>query len=133
MTVNDGRGISGMKEERCPFCHPQASAIILKNQQCYAIRDIAPVTRGHLLIIPYRHVGNYFDTTEEERGGILDLVDQARVYMDRAYSPQGYNIGVNVGMVAGQSVMHTHFHFIPRYRGDTKEIGGGIRRVVSPK
>jgi diadenosine tetraphosphate (Ap4A) HIT family hydrolase len=107
--------------------------MLLKNDLCYAILDIAPVTKGHLLIIPFRHVRTYFETTDEERHSILNLVDDAKIYTDEQYSPQGYNIGVNVGAVAGQSIMHTHVHFIPRYRGDTREIGGGIRRVVSPK
>jgi diadenosine tetraphosphate (Ap4A) HIT family hydrolase len=115
----------------CPFCNPRPSSIVLKNDLCYAIRDIAPVTKGHLLIIPFRHVSNYFDTTDEERHNILDLVDTAKTYTDERYAPQGYNIGVNVGDVAGQSILHTHFHFIPRYQGDTREIGGGIRRVIS--
>jgi diadenosine tetraphosphate (Ap4A) HIT family hydrolase len=117
--------------EGCPFCNPRPSTILLKNEQCYAISDIAPVTWGHLLIIPFRHVETYFGTTPEERSSILALVDEAKEYTEELYSPQGYNIGVNVGNVAGQSIMHTHFHFIPRYRGDTREIGGGIRRVVS--
>ncbi|MDD1678429.1 MAG: HIT family protein [Methanomicrobiales archaeon] len=115
----------------CPFCNPRNSSIVLKNALCYAIHDIAPVTRGHLLIIPYRHVENYFDTTYEEKCSIIALVDDAKALTDAEYSPAGYNIGVNVGGVAGQSIMHTHFHFIPRYHGDTTEIGGGIRRVVS--
>jgi Diadenosine tetraphosphate (Ap4A) hydrolase and other HIT family hydrolases len=104
---------------------------VLKNERCYAIHDIAPVTQGHLLIIPFRHAETYFDTSVDERRDILDLIDKAKTYADSRYSPQGYNIGVNVGNVAGQSIRHTHFHFIPRYRGDTHEIGGGIRRVIS--
>jgi diadenosine tetraphosphate (Ap4A) HIT family hydrolase len=115
----------------CPFCNPDPFQIVLKNMLCYAIRDIAPVTRGHLLIIPFRHVDNYFLTTPQERQSILALVDKAKLFVDAEYSPEGYNIGVNVGGVAGQSIPHTHFHFIPRYRGDTTEIGGGIRRVIS--
>ncbi len=122
----------GTMLSRCPFCHPPQSSIILQNTECYAIPDIAPVTQGHLLIIPFRHVETYFDTTFKERQGILALIDEAKRYTEKNYSPQGYNIGVNVGNVAGQSIMHTHVHFIPRYLGDTREIGGGIRRVVSP-
>jgi diadenosine tetraphosphate (Ap4A) HIT family hydrolase len=117
----------------CPFCNPQPSSIILKNELYYAILDIALVTPGHLLIIPFRPVENYFGTTPEERRCILILVDEAKAYTDVRYSPPGYNIRVNVGRVAGQSVMHTHFHFIPRYRGDTREIGGGIRRVIAQR
>lgn len=115
----------------CPFCHPAESAIIQRNAACYVITDISPVTRGHVLIIPFRHVPTFFATTAEERNCILSMVDRLKIRMDDAYSPDGYNIGVNVGEVAGQSIMHTHVHFIPRYRGDMKEVGGGVRRVVS--
>ncbi len=115
----------------CPFCNPRASSILMKNDLCYAILDISPVTNGHLLIIPFRHVETYFDATREEKHRILDLVDMAKTYTEQRYSPEGYNIGVNVGEAAGQSIPHAHIHFIPRYRGDTEEIAGGIRRVVA--
>jgi diadenosine tetraphosphate (Ap4A) HIT family hydrolase len=115
---------------QCPFCDPPHNAILLGGEHCYALWDQYPVNPGHVLIIPFRHVETYFETTLEERQCISSLVDQARELVERQYAPDGYNIGVNVGRVAGQSVPHTHIHFIPRYRGDTKKVGEGIRKVV---
>ncbi len=118
------------KAADCPFCNIPAEAIVVRNDLCFAIRDADPVTRGHMLIIPFRHVESYFDTTFGEKVAVIDLVEKVRNRIDAEYSPDGYNFGVNIGAAAGQSVMHVHFHFIPRYRGDTPHPGGGIRKVL---
>lgn len=107
----------------CPFCNPAPGDIVAKNNLCYARYDIHPVSPGHLLVIPFRHVGSYFDTTDEERMAIARLIDDCRGLTDRDRRPDGYNIGVNVGEAAGQNVMHVHIHFIPRYRGDASTEG----------
>ena len=117
----------------CPFCSPAAGDIEAQNDLAYARFDVYPANPGHMLIIPFRHVASYFDLSFEERAAIRDLVDRCREIADERYSPDGYNIGVNVGEVAGQSVMHTHIHFIPRYRGDVKHALGGIRAVIPEK
>lgn len=118
---------------RCPFCNPAPKDIIVANDLCYARRDIHPVSPGHLLVIPFRHVASYFDTTYDERMAIARLIDDCKMLTEREYHPDGYNIGVNVGEVAGQHVMHVHVHFIPRYRGDTEHQGGGVRGVLPGK
>ena len=115
----------------CPFCNPAPEDIVLENDLCYARYDIHPVSPGHLLVIPFRHVASYFDTTDEERMALARLIDGCREFTDRERHPDGYNIGVNVGEAAGQNVMHVHIHFIPRYRGDAPgEHEGGVRGVL---
>ncbi|MEG3055395.1 MAG: HIT family protein [Methanoculleus sp.] len=118
----------------CPFCNPAPEDIVAKNDLAYARYDIHPVSPGHLLIIPFRHVADYFETTYEERMALAHLIDDCRVISEREHHPDGYNIGINVGEVAGQAVMHVHIHFIPRYRGDAAGEGeGGVRRSVPGK
>ena len=118
---------------KCPFCHPIAEDIVRKNELCYAIWDRFPVSRGHMLVIPFRHEPDFFSLTREERAAMSDLVVSGRELIEENFSPAGYNIGVNVGSVAGQSVMHCHCHVIPRYAGDSRNPRGGIRGVVPGK
>jgi diadenosine tetraphosphate (Ap4A) HIT family hydrolase len=114
----------------CPFCNPSHRDILLQNDLTYVMADRFPVTRGHLLAIPFRHVPSFFDATPEERSALLDLVLEAKAYTDGRHHPDGYNIGVNVGRAAGQAVMHLHFHIIPRYKGEVKGKTGGMRWVI---
>ena len=117
-------------EPGCPFCNPDEREIVLRNGLAYARTDRFPVARGHMLVIPFRHVTSFFDTTPDERSAILDLVIGVRAALEEKHHPDGYNIGVNVGRYAGQAVMHVHFHVIPRYRGDAKGHHGGLRWVI---
>ena len=112
----------------CPFCHPDG--ILFENDVAYAKPDKFPVNPGHLLIIPKRHVADYFLTTEEEKATMLSLLDQAKLYLDGKHAPAGYNVGINVGEVAGQTIMHVHLHLIPRYQGDLDKPRGGVRGVI---
>lgn len=112
----------------CLFC--DASKAILRNELAYARFDDFPVNPGHVLIIPFRHFASFFDATPEERAAILALVDAARVLVDEQFAPGGYNLGVNIGPIAGQSVMHLHMHLIPRYAGDVENPKGGVRGVI---
>jgi len=117
-------------EPVCPFCNPSHRDILLQNDLAYVRTDRFPITRGHLLAIPFRHVSSFFDATPEERSALLDLVVGARTWTDERHHPDGYNIGVNVGRTAGQAVMHLHFHIIPRYKGEVKGKTGGMRWVI---
>jgi diadenosine tetraphosphate (Ap4A) HIT family hydrolase len=119
-----------MVPEPCPFCHPRAEEIIAKNHLCYALWDGFPVSRGHLLVIPYRHTLDFFSTTDEEKQALVLLIDECRAVIEKDLEPDGYNIGFNVGVAAGQTVMHCHCHVIPRYAGDVPNPRGGVRRVV---
>ena len=120
-----------MNEKKCPFCTPDV--YILNNDLAYARYDIYPVNDGHLLIIPFRHVSNYFELTIEECTAVFLLVDEAKGLLDKKHSPDGYNIGINVGESAGQTVWHVHVHVIPRYKDDMDDPRGGVRGVIPEK
>ncbi|ACR79348.1 HIT family protein [Kosmotoga olearia] len=122
-----------MKHIKCPFCNPDNSEIILKNDLCYARFDKYPVSTGHVLVIPFRHFSNYFEATMEEKIAMVRLIDEVKEFLDRKFKPDGYNIGVNVGKPAGQTVMHVHIHVIPRYKGDIEDPTGGVRGVISAR
>jgi diadenosine tetraphosphate (Ap4A) HIT family hydrolase len=118
------------EDHRCPFCSPDPKVIKAENTFWYARWDRFPASKGHMLVIPFRHVQDCFDTTPEEKASVFDVIDAARTIIDEKYSPDGYNVGFNAGRVAGQGVMHCHVHVIPRYRGDTDNPHGGVRGVV---
>ena len=115
----------------CPFCDSTNS--IIKGKSLYARYDNYPVSEGHTLIIPYRHVGNYFESSDEEKIEIIEMINNVKLMLDDKYSPDGYNIGINSGKAAGQTVMHMHVHVIPRYAGDVDDPRGGIRGVIPSK
>ncbi len=117
----------------CPFCNPSREEIVLANDLCYARYDKFPVSPGHLLLVPYRHIPTLFDATDEELAALLALVREAKTLLDGRFHPDGYNVGVNVGKAAGQTVMHLHVHVIPRYEGDVADPRGGVRGVVPEK
>ncbi|MDD4484042.1 MAG: HIT family protein [Methanoregula sp.] len=119
-----------MEPRKCPFCNPYAEDIVVKNDLCYARWDRHPVSKGHILIVPFRHEPDFFFLTNEEREAILALADDCKFVIEKNFRPTGYNIGFNVGGSAGQTAMHTYCHMIPRYPGDVQEIRGGIRAVV---
>lgn len=115
----------------CPFCSTESA--VLSNRLAYVRFDLNPVNRGHCLIIPFRHVADFFETTEEERQAMLTLADEAKAMLELKVSPDGYNLGLNVGTVAGQTVPHVHLHLIPRYAGDVDQPRGGVRGVIPSK
>ena len=117
----------------CPFCAPFGDDIVARNTLCYARWDRFPVSKGHLLIMPFRHAPDYFSLTAEEKAAMVALIDECKTIIDDNFNPAGFNIGYNVGRAAGQTVMHCHCHFIPRYEGDTDNPKGGVRRVVAGK
>lgn len=112
----------------CIFC--AAEEAVLQNDLAYARFDKYPVTRGHLLLIPRRHVASFFDCTEEERRALWALVEAGRRMLNELHSPDGFNVGINVGEAAGQTIMHAHVHLIPRYQGDIPNPRGGVRGVI---
>ena len=113
----------------CPFCSPPVDHVLIERPLAFVKRDGYPLTKGHSLVIPRRHVATFFETTNEERRAMLELLDEAKVLLDREHGPDGYNIGINNGVAAGQTVMHVHLHVIPRYLGDTSDPRGGIRWI----
>ena len=115
-------GQKGQKEE--PFA---------RFKKCYVMKDEFPVPPGHLLIIPYEHTPNWFAAKKEIKLDIIQAISQMKQIIDLEYNPEGYNIGMNCGEAAGQSVMHLHVHLIPRYKGDTSNPRGGVRGVIPSK
>ena len=117
----------------CPFCTLAPERVVLKNTLALAVMDAYPVSKGHTLVIPVRHVPSFFDTTAEERHALLALLDEAKGLLDREHGPAGYNVGINDGPAAGQTVGHLHIHLIPRYSGDQMDPRGGVRWVIPSK
>jgi len=114
----------------CPFCNVDPSIVIWENDLAVAFPDGFPVSSGHALVVPRRHVASWFDTTPEERQAIMEAIDAVRGGIQERLSPDGWNIGINDGAAAGQTVMHLHVHLIPRYDGDVPDPRGGIRGVI---
>ena len=122
-----------MSEPACPFCNPDASRLFHAGTHVLGLWDGFPVTPGHALLITKRHVASFFETTPEERTELIEATFLARAtILERQASPQpaAFNIGVNVGAYAGQTVFHLHLHVIPRYPGDVADPRGGIRHVI---
>ena len=107
--------------------------IICETATCVAFFDGYPVSPGHALIVPKRHVSSYFDLTDHEREAMNVMLQYVKRVVGERFHPDGYNIGINVGQVAGQSVYHCHMHLIPRYAGDVENPKGGVRGVIPKK
>ena len=112
----------------CELC--QLAEVVLENDLAYARPDSHALSRGHMLVVPKRHVADFFAMTAAEQGAVLALLGQAQRLIQEKHAPDGYNIGANVGKAAGQSRMHVHLHLIPRYAGDVPDPRGGIRCVL---
>lgn len=118
----------------CPFCRRiAASAVVTGNDLAVALADGFPVSPGHMLVVPRRHVADFFLLTAEEQAAVWSLLEPVRRHIEKNHSPDGYNLGINIGAAAGQTVDHAHLHVIPRYAGDVEDPRGGVRWVVSRK
>ena len=117
----------------CPFCSLPAERFALQSEYAVVIRDAFPVSPGHTLVIPKRHVASFFDITDAERTDLMSLLAAARDDLEREFHPAGYNVGINDGAAAGQTVPHLHIHLIPRYDGDRDDPRGGVRWVLPDK
>jgi diadenosine tetraphosphate (Ap4A) HIT family hydrolase len=119
--------------ESCPFCTVPATRIIEAGEHAFVIDDAFPVSPGHTLVVARRHVWDFFGLSAEETADVMRLVQSAKRRLDRDLDPAGYNIGINNGGAAGQTVMHVHVHLIPRFRGDVIKPAGGVRHVIPEK
>lgn len=114
-----------------PFCRRLGGdAVIAANGLAAAFPDAYPVADGHALVVPRRHEGDYFALRPEERAAVWTLVDEVRALLQRRHGPDAFNVGVNAGAAAGQTVAHAHVHLIPRYEGDVDDPRGGVRHVI---
>jgi diadenosine tetraphosphate (Ap4A) HIT family hydrolase len=116
-----------------PFLQLPPKAHVASNWLAFAIRDGFPVSPGHTLIVPRRLVVTWFEATREEQVAMLELADVVKAQLDAELQPDGYNIGINAGAAAGQTVMHLHLHLIPRFVGDVPDPRGGVRHVIPGK
>lgn len=117
----------------CPFCDPQPKDIVFELDTCYARWDKYPVSYGHALVVPKRHLKDPLELTIDELLDIFRLLAELRAHTEELIKPDGYNVGVNLGVSAGQTVDHIHIHFIPRYTGDVQNPRGGVRNVIPDK
>ena len=118
----------------CIFCKlKEEGKIIYENAYVYALYDQFPVSKGHALIITKRHTENFFTATNEEKKAMDQAILSLKKKHDAMYQPDGYNIGINNGKAAGQTIFHLHVHLIPRYLGDDEKPEGGVRGVIPEK
>jgi diadenosine tetraphosphate (Ap4A) HIT family hydrolase len=117
----------------CPFCRLVEHHIGMDSVFAASFFDPYPVTEGHTLIVPKRHVASLFDLPEEVQAAVWKLVAQVRAKLMAELKPDGFNVGVNDGLAAGQTVMHAHIHIIPRRKGDVADPRGGVRWIIPGK
>lgn len=122
-----------MKRSTCPFCDVSADRIVASNEHALAVHDNYPLAEGHVLVVPRKHVASIFDTEVRVRAAIWGLVDRVRDDLRNKYRVEAFNIGINDGEAAGQTVMHGHVHIVPRVKGDVDDPRGGVRWVIPEK
>ena len=122
-----------MDQLDCPFCRLEKSRIRLESEFAVAFLDGFPVTHGHTLVIPRRHVASLFELDEKEQAEVWKLVAEVRSMLVAELHPDGFNIGLNDSTAAGQTVMHAHVHVIPRRHGDVADPRGGVRWIIPDK
>ena len=119
-----------MPASGCPFCPPPKERIFHEGELVLGLWDGFPVSPGHALLVPRRHVAGWFEASEAERRELTDAIAFARAAIAERHRPDGFNVGMNLGAAAGQTVPHLHLHVIPRYEGDVDDPRGGVRWVV---
>lgn len=132
MSAESNTGKKRDPNNPCLFC-TDPRGVSLQNEFAYSASDTYEVSPGHTLVIPRRHVASFFDLTAEEIHACMELINKERIRLDDELGPNGYNVGVNVGSAAGQSIFHVHIHLIPRYNGDVDNPQGGVRHVLPKK
>lgn len=122
-----------MTEAACPFCDIASERLIYTEANVFGVWDAYPVSPGHALIITRRHISEFFEATSVERAALLEGARAVKAVIERTHTPDGFNLGINVGEAAGQTIQHLHLHVIPRYFGDVDDPRGGVRHVVPRK
>jgi len=117
----------------CLFCTPPADRIFFRDELIIGLWDAYPVSPGHALLVPRRHIATWFESSAQERTAFVAAMDVAKAFIDKDRRPDGYNIGVNCGAAAGQTIFHLHVHLIPRFLGDVADPRGGVRHVIPDK
>ncbi|NJE49244.1 HIT family protein [Thermococcus sp. 9N3] len=114
----------------CPFCRPPREQLLYEDSLIRILLDAYPASRGHLLVVPRRHVERWEDLTGEEKLALIRGMELAMEVLRETLKPDAFNVGMNLGKEAGQTVPHLHLHVIPRWRGDSKNPRGGVRKAV---
>ena len=117
----------------CPFCNPDPDLVFHEDELVMGLWDRYPVSPGHALLVPHRHVADWFEATPAEQLALMAALPVAREAIQARYKPDGYNVGINIGEPAGQTIFHLHVHLIPRYAGDQEDPRGGVRHVIAEK
>ena len=120
------------KTTKCIFCNVD-SAFLAETDLSLAFLDAYPVSQGHTLVIPERHIETIWQMTTEENADAFDLIRKVKGILKGKFDPHGFNVGVNCGDAAGQTVFHAHIHLIPRYYGDVPNPSGGVRNIIPEK
>ncbi len=119
--------------ENCPFCNPTSEHVWLEDEAGRVIWDGFPISKGHSLVVPRFHISSLFDLEPETQAALWKMVGKVRSRLDEEFQPDGFNIGLNDGEVAGQTVMHAHIHVVPRWKGDVPDPRGGVRWIIPDK
>ena len=128
------KGTEDIFDQNCIFCNPLKKSVLFDNNLAYAFQDKYPVTPLHCLVIPYRHIPNYFSLTTNELLACNDLLLYLyKTLKMKDHSIKGYNIGVNIGEESGQTIFHCHLHLIPRRKNDIENPQGGVRNIIPGK
>ena len=114
----------------CELCAP--ADVVFEDALAYVRYEGNALSKGHVVVVPKRHVADFFEMTPQEQLAVLELLNRAHRLIREKHSPAGFNIGANIGKAAGQNRMHVHVHLIPRYAGDVPDPSGGVRRVLKP-
>jgi diadenosine tetraphosphate (Ap4A) HIT family hydrolase len=117
----------------CPFCSVNQARVFMEGDSIFGIWDEFPVSPGHALLITRRHVPSWFELTAAEMREITAALGTAKAEIELNHKPDGYNIGINSGEAAGQTIFHLHVHLIPRYQGDIPDPRGGVRNIFPGK
>ncbi len=117
----------------CLFCTPPGDRIFFRDELVIGLWDAYPVSPGHALLIPRRHIPTWFEASARERSALIGAIDAAKAVIEIDHRPNGYNIGINCGAAAGQTIFHLHIHLIPRFSGDVTDPRGGVRHVIPGK
>jgi diadenosine tetraphosphate (Ap4A) HIT family hydrolase len=132
--MSDATSSNRITDPDCRFCVSKPGReLMLESEYGFAAYDRYPASPGHFLVIPWRHFASYFDINDAELVDLWGLVKHGKAMVDEHYQPDGYNVGINVGHWAGQSIHHLHIHVIPRYQGDVENPKGGVRGVIPHK
>lgn len=119
--------------DTCPFCPPASNRVWLETDCGLVLWDAFPVTEGHTLVVPRKHVASLYDLPAEDQAAMWRLVGDVRQQLIYQLHPDGFNVGLNDGLAAGQTVLHVHIHIIPRREGDVADPRGGVRWILPDK